>query len=199
METGARGKSGVADARGGEMSKDKMYPIYEIRGDWHSLGRTEDMGEGWYYGLPDGRIWNGCSATRMFREELTPEKIREVETECCKDWLKSQIEKGKDPQDMVVTMKLARHEHWCLTWFQHWTWRDGRSDKEILDSFQEYVFRIEDLNRERPQNEQICLMGAEDRWRWKGSKTGGNGPEDDTDPPCNCKHCKEQGVVRIGH
>ncbi len=40
-------------------------------------------------------------------------------------------------------------------------------------------------------------MGAEDRWRWKGREP--NGGDDESDPPCRCKFCKKQGIIRIGH
>ncbi len=40
--------------------------------------------------------------------------------------------------------------------------------------------------------------GAEDRYRWCGSDDDGK-TNPGIKPPCRCKHCKEQGVIRINH
>jgi len=38
------------------------------------------------------------------------------------------------------------------------------------------------------------LMGAEERFRWRGSTT-----KTKIDPPCRCKYCKKANVIRIDH
>jgi len=96
-------------------------------------------------------------------------------------------------------------EEWCLTWFAHYTFDIGQTDQETLNSFEEFVYRMKRYNSKNGKmeqfsdgtsywNEPYCLMGAEDRWRWKGD------PKiDDSRPPCRCKFCKEKGVITIGH
>jgi hypothetical protein len=38
----------------------------------------------------------------------------------------------------------------------------------------------------------LCLMGAEDHWRWRGEREG-------DPPPCRCEGCKKCGFIRINH
>ena len=91
--------------------------------------------------------------------------------------------------------------------FQHETFDLGQTDEEALESFRKFVYRKQELNYKNghQENDSVsgnnkpfhCLMGAEDRWRWKGTQEGNS--EQPTDAPCRCKHCKEQGMIRIGH
>lgn len=92
-------------------------------------------------------------------------------------------------------VSLHRYDNWALRWFQHETRNVHLSDEQLLISFERFV------NRKMPGHialqswahnfydienvEKYCLMGAKDRWRWKG--------------PCRCQNCTEQGVVRIDH
>lgn len=92
---------------------------------------------------------------------------------------------------MAWGISLLRFDNWTLRWFQHETRNTHLTDAELLVSFGQFV------NRKLPGHialssqheiagvEKYCLMGAEDRWRWKG--------------PCRCGHCVGQGVARIDH
>lgn len=90
-------------------------------------------------------------------------------------------------------ISLLRFDNWVLRWFQHETRNISLSDDELLTSFERFVNRKTpgaiNLDRLRgPMQEGVfyyCLMGAADRWRWKG--------------PCRCECCVEQGVTRIDH
>lgn len=90
-------------------------------------------------------------------------------------------------------------------WFGHATRPEGRDDSTIMAHFNEYVDWVEALNEKEPhrnigteekpvwhRTDRICLMGAEDRWRWRGET-------DDDPPPCRCKGCTASGLVRIRH
>lgn len=86
--------------------------------------------------------------------------------------------------------RLGRHP-WVLRWFAHTTFRDGRTDDEIWYSFEHYVNQygwMQDIGRERVEKwygeDYVCLMGAEDRWRWK---------------LCDCDECKTGETVTIKH
>lgn len=95
-----------------------------------------------------------------------------------------------------IEIKFIEFTTWCLTWFSHYTYNTNLSNSELLESFEKYVDEKKEFNfnineesiisfeARVPKEKRICLMGAEDRWRWK---------------LCRCKHCQKQGVVRIDH
>jgi len=169
------------------MSEDyPAYPIYDVKFKWPQEGE----------GCPDGT--NGTSMILMLREK----NISEVVQKSFNIVEELSEQHNVHPSEIDVKITFKRMEEWCLHWFNHWTFDCGLSDAEILKSFRDYVWRMGRLNRElqkyliqedgsRFYYDEICLMGAEDEWRWKGA--------DDTPAPCRCKHCKEQGVVRINH
>jgi hypothetical protein len=107
------------------------------------------------------------------------------------------------PQDMETLhivdtgFDYLGDDEWCLTWFSHYTFDTGQTDEEVLESFRNFVYRYEN-NIKRTQS---SLMGAEDRWRWKGLHypDGENAAAIETDPPCRCEFCKRDGIIRIGH
>ena len=105
----------------------------------------------------------------------------------------------RHPKPLLWGVRYEGRRHWCPGWFEHWTFDIGRSDEEVLLSFSDYVDAVERENAGRTIDDPgyIVLMGAEDRWRWSGTKDGS--PDYRTDPPCRCIHCRAQGVVRIGH
>jgi hypothetical protein len=94
-------------------------------------------------------------------------------------------------------LEYLGHDEWCLTWFQHYTFDKGQTDEEVLKSFGDFVYNYQN----GAKRTQSTLMGAEDRWRWKGMSypDGENAAGIETDPPCRCQYCKEAGVIRIGH
>ena len=61
---------------------------------------------------------------------------------------------------------------WHLRWFSHYIRDDGQSDRELLDSFEQYVRSVEDTAygfasyEEQERHIGGTLMGAQDRWRW---------------------------------
>jgi hypothetical protein len=182
----------------------KKYPIYSFSARWSQEGESEYPG--WKEGLPEGRIWNGTGFSRMFKEEKTQEELDQI----AKDWWEKMLaEKNKEeskhpiknPELKELKVKFKEYDSWILTWFCHETFDTGQTPAEALESFEEYVSRTEAKNkkieRSCPESEHYnqglkTLMGADDRWRWHGEKEG--------DPaPCLCKHCKKQGMIRIGH
>jgi hypothetical protein len=170
--------------------KEKTYPIYTFSAKWIENGKWDPKYPHFYEGLPKGRINNSSSFSKMFKEEKTQEELDVF----VKDWWEKyvKITKIKKPELLKLTATFKEYETWYLTWFQHETFDEGQSDKEILDSFERFVKRKEDLG------ENGCLMGANDRWRWHGA--GISGAQEDKGPaPCRCKFCKEQGIIRIAH
>jgi hypothetical protein len=128
------------------------------------------------------------------------------------EWWTKLLEKQKEkadlhPSDVELTVTFLRYETWCLTWFSHYTFDDGRSDVDFIRSFEKFVGRMECLNeraryKHGRDTDAYCLMGAEDRFRWtaraKGTGIVGCG-ETTGEPPCRCEGCKAAGVVRIDH
>ncbi len=94
----------------------------------------------------------------------------------------------------MTTKRLGRVP-WVMTWFAHQTFRDGRSDEELRMSFCTYVdkyrWHSEEYQNMNPSEFEkrhgepyVCLMGAEDVWRWKF---------------CECQPCKDQGIAVFQH
>ncbi len=173
---------------------ERAYPIYQTEVRWIQDGEYDEKYPRWYKGLRAGRMRNNTGFSRMEKKEIETTAIRK---DALKWWAKYKLDNldGKNPGRPTITITGPRYETWCLTWFQHFTFDDGRSDKEFLESFGRYVARYAHMQDYPPSSMPegyVCLMGAEDRWRWMADK-------DNPHPPCRCEHCKEQGVVRIGH
>ncbi len=174
------------------------YPIYSFEIYWHQKDIHQRRGK-MDKNLPEGRIWNSISFRKMYKEEPSYQEINLMLINWW-DELKKKKRYGKNrisqPSTPVMKWRLLEYETWCLEWFTHYTFDVGQSDEEALASFEHYVNRkIEQAERE---GKEPNLMGAEDRWRWHGQEPDGK-PENNSPPPCRCKYCKEQGVIRIGH
>lgn len=181
------------------MTEDKKYPIYRVDIRW--IEDDVDNHREKYEStkkqsavLPPGRRYNSSSGYRMFREKKEP---RYIVTEAKEAWKGCEKYQARNPELIDITVKFIIKESWCLEWFCHWTFDDGQDDAEILASFQRYVDRMQRHNRKHGRKESygwidvICLMGAEDRWRWRGM--------DDAEAPCRCEGCKKNKVIRIVH
>lgn len=84
-----------------------------------------------------------------------------------------------------IDVKRKPDTPWALAWFAHKSIRAGRTDAELRDSFDRYVSRYEHLRERHDDPEYVCLMGAEDRWRWKD--------------PCACETCVKNDWAVITH
>ena len=172
---------------------EQAYPIYSVEIRWIQDIRFGYEPAKWQIkDLSEGRIRNSTAFSQMFKEEQDTETLKQkIES----DWIPKYFAKEEhglcivNPSDVEIDVNFERYETWCLEWFSHWTFDDGRSDKEYLQSFRNFINRMERV-------EDYCLMGAEDKWRWKGITDDGKG---ETLPPCRCSGCKKQGVVRINH
>jgi hypothetical protein len=190
--------------------EERTYPIYSFSAKWSQDGVQDSNYPKHYEGLSEGRIWNGTQFYKMFKEEQTQEQLDEYVKNWWEEFIKNRKEENRpilNPILKHLTSKYVCHETWVLNWFQHATFDTGQSNEEVLESFNKYVDRIQE-NNERIECQypeelwhekgHLCLMGAEDRWRWHGAEPNG-GPNDHSPAPCRCKHCKEQGVIRIAH
>lgn len=133
----------------------------------------------------------------MFKEEQTQEQIDLLINEW---WSKYILNKDSinNVEDLKLVAKYKKHDSFVCVWFSHETFDNGQTDEEFIDEFREYVSRYEhkqDYGVDEIQNDPDyeCLMGAEDTWRWN------SGSKEYEGIPCRCKHCKEQGMLRIAH
>jgi len=178
-----------------EIEGEKAYPIYRISARWIQDGERDHNFEWQYEGLPEGRIRNSTSFYKMWKIRRSRKQLDEF----VKKWFNGFLKHKKDiknPELIELKIEFKEYETWLLTWFQHQTFDTGQTDQEALWSFERFVMRKEKLIYEKGE-EAYCLMGAEDRWRWHGTVDGD--PKNSTDPPCRCKHCKKQGLIRIAH
>jgi hypothetical protein len=92
--------------------------------------------------------------------------------------------------------EFLRKDTWLLRWFFHLSLNHHLTDALLLTSFFRYLGRVARFNRANGHGEHdhfdldnkqpfICVMGANDLWRWKG--------------PCRCQECVKNGLTRIDH
>lgn len=174
------------------------YKIWSIRASWTNINKEGE------------RVKNGTGFKWMPKDQSA--STQENTEAHAREWWDKYIERMKQEkpehvkeiEDIQLAASFSHEESWCDGWFKHWTWDIGQSDEEALESFQQYVWRIEVLNeRWRWENgksedeSKICLMGAEDRWRWVSDEEDEDGKRKPA--PCRCDGCKKAGVIRIVH
>ncbi len=178
------------------IENESAYPIYSVKVRWvQDIDPSYDPSPWQVEGLPKGRIWNRTGWDSMYRKVR---KLEEIKAELLREWWPKYEKKGKNPSEPEILVAFARSETWCPSWFSHWTFDAGLDDAAILRSFDAYVERMQEANRliSGESDSPVCLMGAEDRYRWAGIKTE-NVADGYTDPPCRCPGCKARGIVRI--
>lgn len=171
----------------------QAFSIYTFNFKWVQDGKQDPNYPKWHEGLPSGRIFNSSSYTLMFKEELTQDQLQFEIDKIKKSIMES--EKFHNVDNLECTKTSLKYEVWAGEWFSHRTFDLGLSDEEVLQSFEEFVQRYEHMQDHLPGNpypeNYHCLMGAEDRWRWRG--------QDDSPAPCRCEGCTKYGVIRINH
>lgn len=174
-----------------EIDGEAAYPIYPVRFRFHHSikdpEKVKDYGPSWFEGLPEGRIWGGASLDYMVKADMADAEIIEFLGQRNLD---AYLRDYPDLDGWQVSVKPPRIETWTLKWFNHFTIDRGQDDLAVLASFERFVNRTQRLIDGGDKTR--CLMGAEDRWRWRGEKEG------DT-APCRCDGCKRNGVIGINH
>lgn len=158
--------------------EEHKFPIYRITAKW-----TQD---------DDKYPESGTSFTKLYPLETI---LEDVEKDAKKSLLTDKTLKDKNAKLISLEVELKEYESWNCVWFSHETRNIHLTDSELLRSFSDFVNRKKGENVENGhfptdmildnKKPYYCLMGAEDRWRWKG--------------PCRCKHCVKFGVVIIDH
>lgn len=155
-----------------EMNGDKVYPIFRIEAHLKYDGCDHD-----YVG-----------SSRMYQDIPSAEQsMKDIN-----EWWMSFINKEPIGEDKTpisqkhpilqhLRLTLVEYESWCISWFSHYTYVEGKTDEELLQSF----YRFRDRKIPLHFKEEYCLMGAEDIWRLK--------------PPCHCDECQKLGITHIEH
>ena len=161
------------------------FPVYPVKFRFHypipDRESVKDYGPQWFEGLSDGRMWGGNSFDYMVASERPVKHLIHDLTEAN---LAPYAKQHAGLDGWEVSVKEPYPETWVLTWFCHHTIDVGQDDLAVLASFERFV------NRSWVAGKQ--LMGADDRYRWRGENEG--------DPaPCRCDGCRKHGLIRINH
>lgn len=155
-------------------TKDPEFPLYSVVYEY-------DTGE--------GTKVQTTSLMRPWLFKVDP-GAEEVERQARAVWptIRFRETNGRDCRLLGVNVEHKGDVPWALGWFTHQTFRAGRTDEELRESFQRFVdlhayYQDDSDAWKRPGYH--CLMGAQDRWRWK--------------PFCECDNCKRDDVAMIAH
>lgn len=154
------------------MNGDPLFPLYGVV-------YTFDLG--------DGTKPETTSLMRPWLFKADP-GAAEVERQARLTWPTITFRTPGARRLLSLEVERKPDTEWALAWFAHQTFRAGRSDDELRESFERFVRRYEDLqdyNGPTPPSDYRCLMGAQDRWRWK--------------PLCACDACVRDDVALIAH
>jgi len=179
-----------------KINGEKAYPIYKVSIKWIQ-DRPKDSNnifEGLCKGLPKGRMRSSTNFYWMYKIQR-PQK--ELYKKAINFWnMYKETKDIQNPELVNIIVEFKEYETWMLTWFEHQTFDVGQTNEEALKSFEKFVQRKTKLILENKNS--YCLMGAGDRWRWHGAEPNGD-PEDHSSPPCRCKYCKKNGLLKIAH
>jgi hypothetical protein len=162
------------------LENEKIFPIFITSATWSQ----DDLDRN-----------NGTSFYRMYPIGTTIEQARQDAIKWWEELITSEKYADKNPQLISLNVRFFANDTWCITWFSHYTLNTHLSDAELLTSFENFTTRkrVENYNNGHDYDDRrdeawgpfYCLMGAEDRWRWKD--------------PCRCASCQKRGLVRIDH
>lgn len=172
----------------------KKYPIYIFSAKWSQKGIQDIKYPNRHKGLPEGYIWNSTGFNKMFKEYQTEEQLKSYIENWWDEYKNFKFDENQNIDNVQLNFQFLIEETFVCTWFTHECFDEGQTDEEFLNEFEQYVQRHEYYqDKMEYKNYKICLMGAEDRWRWNSGDKSYNGI------PCRCQHCKEQGLLRISH
>lgn len=166
--------------------EEKDFQVWKLSFEWVEKDQTGML------------VPNGTELIRMPLVDIEPEYMDNwVE----QNWDDYKLQYAKRlPERLIVARNKLRvvdcgRWAWCLTQFSHFTYNTHLSDEKLIESFERHVARVRAHNEKHghydnfinpmDRDSYMCLMGAEEPWRWKG--------------PCRCEHCQAKGVVIIDH
>ena len=163
--------------------EETLFPIYDIGTRWLQQCEPNKEYVKWQTAdAPSGMFFNSTSFYQGFKEEPNNSELDKIAR---KRWEKLKDKyNGESP---VIIIHFIENESWWITWFEHVTFDIGQSDEDVLASFRRYVHRKQEQGRREHNDSSYLLMGADDRYRWRGAEPDGK-PENCSEPPCRCKH-----------
>ena len=157
-----------------KLMEEKKFPIYKFYANW-----DQDDFEN-----------NSTGYSIMYKEYPSPDQLEE-ELKLFKYGI---LAKHKNVIFKMAEYEFVEEESWCSGWFSHYTYNQLENVSEIESSFEDFVERKEQSNKKNghgtldsnPNSKEPyhCLMGAEDRYRWK---------------ICRCDGCKKLGKITVDH
>lgn len=150
---------------------DPVFPLYRVRFFY-------EQGDGKEYVTSLMKPW-------LYRADPGPEV---VERQARERWPGITWHHEPERTRRLVRVEVERKPDvaWVLGWFSHETFRAGRTDAELRDSFERFVSKWEPYQDiDGLQGGAPCLMGAQDRWRWAAF--------------CDCETCVRDDIALIAH
>jgi len=156
------------------MREIKAYPIWNVLATWNQNG-YKNNGVGFNISLREGFF------------------------EADKWWIKYRKKqlKDKEPIELLKLEVVYKGEDvWYRTWFAHESLNYFDNVKDAFENFEKWLeSKGYYVATEREafwgtglvmgnDGEEVCLMGADEKWRWK---------------LCGCKECKKQQITVIKH
>ena len=177
--------------------------VYDTRLEWLEPDKADEPCR---YCKPDHLCWTHRDTPDGFHRNGTNARYGSVEavteTELIALYPADKVVKAESWKDFTAEPRLLVQETWWCTWFSHSQPDWGDDNAAVLASFRRYIDRVQLFNEtweyEHGERTGLCLMGAEDRWRWSARHDPAE-VSHDTRPPCRCTSCKEAKVVRIDH
>jgi len=175
------------------------YPIYKVIFRWVQKSKANKDLTPYQKKLclKKGEIDNDYSYEIIKKQVMTAEEINDFMSERILKYSKEH----KIIRFIESSIKLIGYESWVCDYFCHKTFKvEGRDDQWYLDNFEDFVSRKEsEFEKKLFEGYDSLipstiseLMGADERWRWRGENEG-------DEPPCKCKHCLDSEYVYINH
>jgi len=156
----------------------KAYPVWRISARWNQKDYQ-----------------NNCTGmTFSFRRNYS---IKTMNRWAEKWWdkYKSRRLKDKEPIELLgLEVTFEGKEIWYLIWFNHKSLNYFPDEDSAFESFRNWLdkkgYRYGNYSNDEIgltsdfNDKKVCLMGAEQTWRWKY---------------CGCKVCKRLGITIIKH
>jgi len=122
---------------------ERAYPVWRIEAKWVEDGKHNPEYPNWYKGLPEGRVRNGTSHYKMYREDASKETVMRWAW----NWTRGfKAVQDQSASDLKITIELKWYETWAIKWFNHYTFDTGQTDAEVMKSFSRFVARMEERN-----------------------------------------------------
>lgn len=157
--------------------KEKAYPVWAVTAQWE-------------YKTPEGWKHNSTYFKTSQKEGIFDLQL----------WWNGYKNKGRESKLIKIERVLLGEFVWWMKWFCHVNLNYHDNEKDAFESFRVFlegtyqninildVYDCSSMRKDtylnKVNNREECLMGAEERWRWKF---------------CGCEQCKKEQITIIKH